>query len=143
MSLLTLSDFTPLRRARAAAPSLSLSLRRGELTVLVGPNGCGKSTHLAALSGGLPYSGSARLSESELSSLSPRERARLVSLAPQFPTRPHLPLSSALAMARVPYLSLGARLAEDDREAIASAVSLCGVESYLERTLDTLSGGEL
>lgn len=143
MSRLVLSNLAPLRGRRDATPPLSLSLPSGSLTVLVGPNGCGKSTLLSALTGGLPYRGSATLDGVELRELSPRERARRIALAPQLPARPHLPLSDALALARAPYLSISSRLSEKDLLAMRDAVSLAGASPFLDRTLDTLSGGEL
>ena len=143
MSALVLSDLVSLRAGRDASAPVSLTAPIGALTVLVGPNGCGKSTLLSSLTGALPYRGSARLDGVELASLTPRERAKRIALAPQLPARPHLPLRDALRLARTPYLSLSARLSESDLEAIDAAVEKAGATPYLDRTLDTLSGGEL
>lgn len=64
----------------------SLSLAPGTLTVITGPSGCGKSTLLRVLAGlAVPYGGSVRFAGRELSSLSARERTRLISYVPQEP----------------------------------------------------------
>lgn len=51
MNALTISDLTLQLGARSLFDRFALSLRAGELTVLLGPNGCGKSTLLKAITG--------------------------------------------------------------------------------------------
>jgi Fe-S cluster assembly ATP-binding protein len=68
---------------------LSLTVRSGEVHVIMGPNGCGKSTLAHALSGRPGYtvtSGTARLDGIDLLGLSPTQRTRSgVFLAMQHP----------------------------------------------------------
>ncbi|HEX3082826.1 MAG TPA: Fe-S cluster assembly ATPase SufC [Candidatus Saccharimonadia bacterium] len=59
---------------------LSLSVKRGEVHAVMGPNGGGKSTLAAALMGHPAYritSGSVRVGGADLTTLSPDQRARL------------------------------------------------------------------
>ncbi|MFN7052100.1 MAG: ATP-binding cassette domain-containing protein, partial [Gemmobacter sp.] len=46
---------------RAVLQDIAFHARPGALTAIVGPNGSGKTTLLRALSGDLPFAGSARL----------------------------------------------------------------------------------
>jgi len=55
---------------------IDLSIQPGEIVALLGPNGAGKTTLLAAISGLLPWSGTARFAGADLAGVSPREAAR-------------------------------------------------------------------
>lgn len=56
---------------------ISLSVAAGEVVGLIGPNGCGKTTFLNALSGFVPMNaGSILFNEDDVTTLSPYQRAR-------------------------------------------------------------------
>ena len=62
---------------------LSFSLRKGELTCLLGANGSGKSTLLRTLSASQPsLSGKILLNGNELSAMSEREISRQIGVVP-------------------------------------------------------------
>ena len=87
---------------------VSFSLGDGQMLAIVGKNGSGKSTLLTALGGLLPYEGTVRVGGRELRSLSPRERATLVSLMAQLEAsgctdRVSLPYHKALIEGKLPY----------------------------------------
>lgn len=123
---------------------LNLSLRRGELLAIIGPNASGKSTLLRLLAGLLaPEAGAVLLDGRSVISLSLRERARRIALVQQespllFPIRV-LPF---VLQGRHPYLpALGFESGRDlevARQALASTRSahLAG------RLMQELSGGE-
>ena len=70
-----------------ALQKTDLSLRGGEVAVLMGRNGCGKSTLLWALQGGLARtSGEVSVKGADPAQLKPGARRRLVGLVPQTPT---------------------------------------------------------
>ena len=60
-----------------------LTLKRGEITTLIGENGCGKSTFLKSLAGILPYRGHALMDGEEIADLSPKARAQRLAYLPQ------------------------------------------------------------
>src|SRR5437660_1725693 len=73
---------------RSGAPrvldGVSLSVPRGSIVGLIGPNGSGKTTVIRLLSGTLkPTSGSVQLDGTALSLLSRRDLARRVAVVPQ------------------------------------------------------------
>ena len=69
------------RTNTTVASDLNLQLNPGELVCLLGPNGAGKSTLIRALSGMTqPLSGTIRINNCPLGTLSPRERAREISV---------------------------------------------------------------
>lgn len=126
----------------AVLRDVSFSLAAGEMLAVVGKNGSGKSTLLAALCGLLPFEGEVRVEGELLSSLSPRERARLVAMMPQQPRLPHITVDELLRFGRFPYHGLTARLDETDRVAIEYAIRAASLEKLRYSYLDRLSGGE-
>ena len=93
---------------RQVIKGLHLSVERGSVAALAGPNGVGKSTLLRLLSGSLrPSRGMARVEGADINSLSVRERARLVAVVPQNVELP--PGTAALEvvlMGRNPHMGL-------------------------------------
>ena len=77
-------------RQKNILQSLSLSLDEGKLTVLIGKNGCGKSTLISCIGGMRPYTGEIHLDGAPISSLTPRERARRIAILPQLLKTPHM-----------------------------------------------------
>ena len=62
---------------------VDIAIPRGEITVIVGPNACGKSTLLRALSRVLPSSGVITLGGKPLAEMGAKEIARTMSMLPQ------------------------------------------------------------
>ncbi|MBR6594896.1 MAG: ATP-binding cassette domain-containing protein [Clostridia bacterium] len=119
---------------------LSLEVKDGEILVVTGPNGGGKST-LARLAMGIitPTSGKILLEGQDISTLDITERARLgVGYAFQAPAR-----FKGLTVRRLLTLAAGGEISDSDCCKYLSRVGLCAAD-YLDRALDaTLSGGEL
>ncbi len=118
-----------------------LTMRSGEVHVIMGPNGSGKSTLAHALAGHPGYQvlgGTARLDDVDLLELSPTERVRHgLFLAMQQPMEvPGVRLADVLAAAGVPRDGLAERMASEARR-VELRVDL------LERFVNVdLSGGE-
>ena len=125
--------------------SISLTVREGEFTGILGPNGSGKTTLIRALSGVLsPTSGTIRIAGHDIRELSAKARARRCATVAQ----KNSGLSDARAlslvlMGRYPYVSfLGGYSAHDHlraREAMTETSCL----GLGERRAESLSGGEL
>jgi len=100
------ADAVTLRHdARIISQGLSLSIPDGSFTVIVGPNACGKSTLLAALSRLLaPAEGRVVLDGKDIRQLPAREVARRLGLLPQSAMAPD-GISVAELVARGRYLS--------------------------------------
>jgi ATP-binding cassette subfamily B protein len=70
--------------SRKILDRMSLEISRGDCVRLIGPNGCGKTTFLNAMSGVLvPDSGEVLIDGVPLTTLSPRSVASLFAIAPQ------------------------------------------------------------
>ncbi|NTU43250.1 MAG: ABC transporter ATP-binding protein [Nitrospirales bacterium] len=129
---------------RPTVNNLSLSLRKGEVTALLGPNGSGKTTLLKLILGILrPRSGEVFLDGTPLRSLSPRDLARRVAYVPQT-HRGSFPYSvfDLALMGRMPYSSFFSRYTKRDREIVMDCLERLGIAHLRERPCTEISGGQ-
>lgn len=131
---LDLRNLTLQRGARPILQDLTLTLRPGEVTVLIGPNGSGKSTLLAALAGGLAYRGSIRLEGRELREARPEALATRRALMEQ-----EADVAFPFPVAEVVALGAGRPLPQARIAALLAEVGLAG---FGGRNAMELSGGE-
>lgn len=123
--------------------SLGGSLLRGTVTVLVGPNGGGKSTLLKTLGGFLPYRGSLRLNGRELRSYSRRELGKAVgAVAQQRGLKTAFSVREVIGFGLLPHRPLLSRPSRADARAVLDAASRVDVSHLLFRPVTELSGGE-
>ena len=123
--------------------NLSLEIPEGKVTAIIGPNGCGKSTTLKALSRILPYKGSVTFKGNEMSVLSQREFAKSLAILTQSPQAPSdLTVNDLVEMGRFPHRGFLGRGGKDDKEHVEWALAQTGVTAMRNRLLNTLSGGE-
>jgi iron complex transport system ATP-binding protein len=123
---------------------LSLTLRHGQMTVLVGPNGCGKSTLLRGLSRLLkPAHGSVVLEGQNIWQLSTKALACRMGILPQGPTAPEgLTVFELVAQGRYPHQSWARQWSAQDERITREAMDITGVAAFADRPVDTLSGGQ-
>ncbi len=122
---------------------ISLDIPEGKVTAIIGPNGCGKSTTLKALSRILPYKGSVTFKGQEMSTLSQREFAKCLAILTQSPQAPSdLTVNDLVEMGRFPHRGFLGRGGKDDKEHVEWALAQTGVTAMRNRLLNTLSGGE-
>ncbi|HSK50224.1 MAG TPA: ABC transporter ATP-binding protein [Solirubrobacterales bacterium] len=122
-----------------------LTLHEGELVAIVGPNGAGKSTLVRAVSGLLkPTAGTVRWSGRDLGSMRGRDLAKVRAFVPQrMPVPTGVTVREAVTIGRSAHLRPLSRLTRADRAGVEEAMDRAGVGRFAERTLTTLSGGEL
>lgn len=122
---------------------VSFTAEGGAFIGLIGPNGVGKTTLVLAIAGLIPFQGAISLDGRPLASLPLRERARAIAYLAQGADS-HWPLevSRLVALGRLPHLAPFARARAEDEAAITRAMHLAGVEEFLGRDVQTLSGGE-
>ncbi|MCD2468310.1 ABC transporter ATP-binding protein [Streptomyces sp. NPDC057020] len=124
----------------------SMTLRPGEVTVLVGPNGSGKSTLLRTIARlQQPRTATLVLDESvDGLALSPREFSRHVALLTQGrPTPSGLTVRDVVEFGRYPYRGRWGKADPDGTEAVDRALAMTGVTELAERGAEHLSGGQL
>lgn len=123
---------------------VNTSFDKGQLTALIGRNGSGKSTLLRAIAGlNRQYSGEIILDGKDLRSLSPGGLAKSLAFVTTERTRiPNLRCVDVVAIGRAPYTNWIGRMQDIDRNIVMDAIRSVGMESYAERTMDTMSDGE-
>jgi iron complex transport system ATP-binding protein len=122
-----------------------LTVAAGELVAVVGPNGAGKSTLARAVAGLQKLAGgSVRWSGEEIQRLRGRRLARLRAFVPQRPRVPAgVTVRDAVRIGRSPHVGPLQRMTRADHDAVERALARAGAAQFAERTLTTLSGGEL
>ncbi|WP_110472709.1 ABC transporter ATP-binding protein [Williamsia limnetica] len=129
---------------RVISESLSVDIPDGAFTVIVGPNACGKSTLLRALSRLLaPSAGSVLLDGKAISSYPAKEVARRLGLLPQSSIAPDgIRVADLVARGRYPHQKLIRQWSKDDESAVVEAMDSTGVTELSGRLVDELSGGQ-
>lgn len=129
---------------KIVANDLSVSIPHGELTVIIGPNACGKSTLLRTLSRLMqPQAGAVWLNGKQISEYATKEVARQLGLLPQSSTAPgDITVFDLVARGRYPHQRLFSRWSEEDQQAVDQAMRSTGVFELAEQPVDTLSGGQ-
>ncbi|MEM9465212.1 MAG: ABC transporter ATP-binding protein [Actinomycetota bacterium] len=128
----------------AVIDDLDLAVPDGQITVIVGPNACGKSTLLRALARLLkPRNGSVLLDGELIESLPTREVARRLGLLPQSPIAPEgILVVDLVARGRTPHQSLFQQWSDEDEQAVHAALEATGTLELADRSVDELSGGQ-
>jgi ABC-type cobalamin/Fe3+-siderophores transport system ATPase subunit len=129
---------------RVISRGLDAEIPDGSFTVIVGPNACGKSTLLRALSRLLkPQSGSVVLDGKAIDRYRPKEVARAIGLLPQSSVAPDgITVADLVARGRYPHQNLIRQWTAADEEAMWSAMRATNVDELATRLLDELSGGQ-
>lgn len=140
--MLTFDGVTVSYGKRVVLDDISFGVPTGGITVLLGQNGVGKSTLLRCVNGLCPYTGTILLGDTALSGMPAREKARQIGILPQaLPSTP-FPVQTLVELGRNPYVGVGGRLSPQDRTQVARAIEYTHVRPFLDRSVDTLSGGE-
>ncbi|WP_037574944.1 ABC transporter ATP-binding protein [Phaeacidiphilus oryzae] len=141
---LTARQVTLAYEQRTVVEDLDLAVPDGRVTVVVGPNACGKSTLLRALGRLLrPASGSVLLDGAELHRTPTREVARKLGLLPQTPVAPDgITVADLVARGRQPHQSWWRQWSESDEAAVGLAMERTAVAELADRPVDELSGGQ-
>lgn len=122
---------------------ISFTAPAGQITALVGTNGCGKTTLLKAIARQLPVmGGQIRLQGRTITGYERKEFARTAVFMPQVRNIPEITVQALVSHGRFPYLGLSRQMTPRDRAAVRQAMQDAGVLPWAGRDLRELSGGE-
>lgn len=124
--------------------NLDFSLNENDFVFIFGPNGAGKSTLLKILAGILvAKKGDVTIGKKNILLYSKKELATQIAYLPQFDEF-SLPLlvKDILLAGRYPYQSILKKYSRQDYKIFEETVERFALADYLERNMQTLSGGE-
>ena len=126
------------------AHDINATIHGGELTCLLGPNGAGKSTLLRTLSAFLPpVSGNITIMGRNLRDYSDKELSKAIGVVLTEKTDlRNMSVEDLIGLGRSPYTGFWGNLHKQDREIVAKAIEMVGIEPLKNRMIQTLSDGE-
>ncbi|MEU1800027.1 ABC transporter ATP-binding protein [Streptomyces sp. NPDC019937] len=129
---------------RTVVDGLDLVIPDGEVTVIVGPNACGKSTLLRALGRLLkPRGGAVLLDGTDLARIPTKKIAQSVGLLPQTPVAPDaITVADLVSRGRQPHQHWWQQWSDEDERAVGDAMERTDVTALADRLVDELSGGQ-
>ncbi|WP_189714680.1 ABC transporter ATP-binding protein [Streptomyces chryseus] len=129
---------------RVIAEDLSVGIPDHSFTVIVGPNACGKSTLLRALSRMLkPTQGRVLLDGHAIGSMPAKKVAKTLGLLPQSSIAPDgITVADLVARGRYPHQGLLRQWSPQDERIVEESMRSTGVGELADRYVDELSGGQ-
>lgn len=120
------------------------TFQAGELVVLLGRNGCGKTTFLRTLGRFLkPFGGVIELEQSPIHEQSAAAFARQVSIVTTERIQtPYLTVYHLIALGRQPYLDFWGRLSAKDHAAVEQVLETLGIKDLRDQYVADCSDGE-
>ncbi len=143
MALLEVGHCAVALGGRQILSDISFQAEPGQLVGLLGRNGAGKTTLVRALAGFIPFSGSVRLGGTEITSLKPVERSRLVGYVAQdiSATPARLSVLELLVTAQSTHQA-GWRTPKTALREASAILAALDLTSFSHRLLSELSGGQ-
>ncbi len=145
MDLLSVQHITAGYERRPVIRDITFTVPFRSVMGIIGPNGAGKTTLFRTIGRVLqPMDGKILYRGWDLAGIPRREFARKVAVIPQFHSAPPpFTVEEFASLGRYPHRGRLSPLTREDREIIAENLNLLGLESFRDRKVSALSGGEL
>lgn len=141
----TLDEVSFLANHKTILKPTSATLKKGEITAIVGPNGSAKSTLLKIMAGEIkPSSGRISIDAQPTKKWSRNALAKKLTLLPQTAKRPSgMRVVDLVACGRYPYTGSWRPFSQVDHQAVSWALEITDLSHLQQLTIDHLSGGEM
>ena len=127
--------------SRPVLDGASLELKAGEIGILLGKNGSGKTTMFKNILGiHKPHKGQILFEGEDLLKMSRKDRARRIAYVPQDIRFGALTVFDSIMLGRISYFGL--KSGEEDYQAVEKILKDMHLEDFAFRMVDELSGGE-
>ena len=143
--LISVRNLTYRVGSKTLLDNLSFDVQSGEYLTIIGPNGAGKSTLLKCLDNILiGWSGTILLDGCPLKQIPQILLARRIAFVQQSVSKLFsFTVRQLVEMGRYPHLNWLSPLTEEDIRIVRESMSAMGIEHLADRTIETLSGGEM
>lgn len=120
-------------------------VKKGRILCLIGPNGSGKSTILKSIAKQLKtISGTAKIGESSIEYISPREFSqRVAAVLTERPKPELMTCGDVAAIGRYPYTGMLGILSPEDKEKVDEALRLVNAWELRDKSFNQISDGQL
>ena len=144
--MIEIKDFNFSYKEKKVLEDINLIINEGELLALLGLNGAGKTTLFNCILKQLKVEKEKLfICQNDVNNLSIKELSKIISLVPQISDYKSLDIHvrDFLVEARTPYLSTFSIPKENDYLIVRKYANELGIEKFLDRNINSLSGGEL
>ncbi len=123
---------------------LSVEIKKGSISTIIGENGCGKSTLLKTIGRVLhPKHGEVYVGDTNVHKTNTKKIAQIIGMLPQSPTAPSgLSVCEVVEYGRFPQKKRNGRLTEEDHKIIDWALEQTNLAEFKDRNINSLSGGQ-
>ncbi len=123
---------------------LDLVIQEGKINILIGANGCGKSTILSALGRVLKSrKGDIFLKGKNINEYKNKDIAKLIAFLPQNPQGPSgITVEQLCYFGRHPHQNLLGKKTNEDKRAVEEALHLTDTWEFRNKKIESLSGGQ-
>jgi iron complex transport system ATP-binding protein len=124
---------------------ISFDIFEHEILMIIGPNGAGKTTLIKAIMQNVKHSGAAYLNEKNIAHISAKEIAKQIGVLTQKNSQQFsFTVYEVVSLGRYAHQTgMFSRMSKEDIEQIDNALKLTGTYHLKNRSVLTLSGGEL
>ncbi len=123
---------------------LSLKIQKGQITTIMGANGCGKTTLFSLMTKNLtPDKGKVLIGKKNIRDLTLGEFARKVAIVHQYnSSADDITVEQLVSFGRTPYQKMMTGKSAEDEKYIHWAMEVTGLLPYRDREVSRLSGGQ-
>lgn len=125
-----------------ALENINFSIKRGEITVILGPNGVGKTTLLKCLNSILPFQkGEILVKDRNIREMKIKQIAKQISYVAQKSESARITAFDAILLGRHPHIRF--KTGTDDLKKVDAIIKTLNLSHLSLKYLDQMSGGEL
>lgn len=123
---------------------MDLSIPKGKISIMIGANGCGKSTLMKSIARVIrPLVGDILINGKNIKNLKEKYIATQIAFLPQGPACPSgIKVRELVAYGRFPHLRMIGGMNAHDKDVVKWAIEETGLKDMADREVENLSGGQ-